>query len=299
MDNSIVVHKGALHDHSYSKATAEREKVAEPTNRTRNGATPSTPPTSACSMPYIRQTLQGRGIPEYTTSILLASWRKSTQKQYLCHQRKWMRFCNSRQIDPFHPSIIQVLEFLTSLFQAGMSYSSINAARSALSALLSCKQRTTIGTHPLVTRFLKGTFELRPPTPKYSHIWDASIVLNHLQMEYPLNGLSLKQTSQKLVMLIALTTAQRLQTLHLLDTKHLHISKDKAVFLINNHIKQSRPGSKPMQIELQPYQPDARLDVFYLLKQYLQQTVTLRGNETRLFISYKPPHKHVSKDTLA
>lgn len=210
-----------------------------------------------------------------------------------------MRFCNRRQIHPYHPSIVQVLEFLTSLFQAGLGYSSINAARSALSALLSCKQRTAVGTHPLVTRFLKGTYELRPPTAKYSHIWDASIVLNHLRTEYPINGLSLKQTCQKLVMLIALTTAQRLQTLHLLDTKDLHINKEKAVFLINQHIKQSRPGSKPMQIELQPYEADPRLDVFHLLKQYLQKTLTLRGNETKLFISYKPPHKHVSKDTLA
>lgn len=188
-------------------------------------------------MPCIKQTLRDSGISEYTTSILLASWRKSSQKLYLCHNEKWMRFCNRRQIHPFYPSVIQVLEFLTSLFQAGLSYSSINASRSALSALLSCKQRRAIGIHPLVIRFLKGTFELRPPTTKYSHTCDAFIVFNYLRTKYPINGLSLKQTSQKLVMLIALTTAQSLQTLHLLDTKHLHITNEKVVFLINNHIK--------------------------------------------------------------
>lgn len=213
MDDSGFERQSTLHDHSYSKAPPTEGKFAVPTSKRKTGASPTVAQTPTCSLSHIWQTLRHRGVPEDTTSIILASWRNSTQKQYLCYQRKWNRFCTARQINPFCPTLIQLLEFLTFLFNSGQGYSSINTARSALSASLSCMQKYTVGSHPSIKRSMKGTFELRPPRTRYSYIWDVSIVLNRLRTKYPVNGLSLKQASQKLLMLIALTTAQRLQTL--------------------------------------------------------------------------------------
>jgi hypothetical protein len=43
-------------------------------------------------------------------------------------------FCDKRKINSVCPTLNQVLEFLNSLFESGLSYSAINSARSALSA---------------------------------------------------------------------------------------------------------------------------------------------------------------------
>ena len=46
------------------------------------------------------------------------------------------------------------------LHSQGLSYSSINTARSALSSILKLDNCDNFGTHPLVTRFMKGIYEL-------------------------------------------------------------------------------------------------------------------------------------------
>ena len=63
----------------------------------------------------------------------------------------------------------------------GLSYSSINTARSELSSILKLENCDNFGTHPLVTRFMKGIYELIKPKPKYNQIWDVSQVLDYLK----------------------------------------------------------------------------------------------------------------------
>ena len=55
----------------------------------------------------------------------------------------------------------------------------------------------SFGNHPLVSRFLKGTFTTRPALPKYKEVWDVSKVLEHLKTLHPSKGLSLKLLSLK------------------------------------------------------------------------------------------------------
>ena len=71
------------------------------------------------------------------------------------------------------------------MYSQGESYSAINTARSALSAILCNEYGLTIGKFPAIKRFLKGVFELRPPKPKYSYIWDVNIVLSYLRNFHP------------------------------------------------------------------------------------------------------------------
>ena len=54
--------------------------------------------------------------------------------------------------------------------------------------------------------------------------------------------LSLKELTLKLAMLIALTTAQRSQSVHLLDNLGMVQEENKLYFLLNSNIKQSKPG---------------------------------------------------------
>ena len=53
------------------------------------------------------------------------------------------------------------------------------------------------GEHPVVCRFLKGIFELRPSLPKYTEIWDVAKVLEYLKTLSPAKELSLKMLTKK------------------------------------------------------------------------------------------------------
>lgn len=298
MANSELVHKTVTHDHSYSKVFTAGERSLTSIRRQKQTTPPSSQPSVGC-MPGVWQRFRNLDIPEETSRILMASWRVSTQKQYSTYQDRWFKFCSRKQIDSLHPSVNQVLDFLTSLYNAGLSYSTINTARSSLSALLDHEQRNTIGSHPLISRFLKGIFELRTPSPRYTTIWDVSIVLNYLRSLHPTSSLTLKQLTHKLVMLIALLSAQRLQTLQLLDVNNLHLDGKEAVFFLPNKLKQSRPGSNPLRVVLASYQADMNLDVYHVLQHYINVTSSLRGAESQLFISYVPPHKPVTRNTLS
>ena len=71
--------------------------------------------------------------------------------------------------------------------------------------------------HPLVTRFLKGVFKLKPSLPRYSVVWDVGTVLKHMQSMAAMEELPLSMLTKKLTTLLALLTAQRCQTLSSLD----------------------------------------------------------------------------------
>lgn len=209
-------------------------------------------------------------------------------------------YCNQRKIDPFQTNLEHVIEFFTSLFENGLGYSSINSARSALSALGLKFDTILVGQHPLVIRYLKGVFNLRPTRPKYSCVWDVQIVLNYLCKLSPVKLISRKELTLKLTMLLALTNATRVQSLHLISVNSVIKLKSEFVFVVDGLLKQSRPGYKEPVISCKCYPPDRRLCIFTVLKEYLFRTKDLRSQgDNKLLISYVKPFKPVSKDTIS
>ena len=71
-----------------------------------------------------------------------------------------------------------MLEFLTDLFDKGLQYRTINTYRNAISMTHLPLDGSLIGSHPLVSRFMKGVFQSRPPCPRYLATWDVSVVLS-------------------------------------------------------------------------------------------------------------------------
>ena len=61
-----------------------------------------------------------------------------------------------------------------------MGCSSVNTARFVLSTIIKTENDIPFGELPLVCRFLKGVFNLRPALPKYSTTWDVSVVLKYI-----------------------------------------------------------------------------------------------------------------------
>ena len=180
---------------------------------------PVTRETSSDCMSLIRGKVKSSSLSKPAQEILLASWRPGTLKQYDSYLHRWAKFCHDNEINVYQPRVEQVVEFLTHLFQTGLGYSAINTARSALSSIVTLGH-VPLGEHPMIKRFLKGIFELRLSLPKYSSIWDVSILLLYLKKLAPLEKLSLKEISLKMTSLLCILTGQRCHTIHKIDISH-------------------------------------------------------------------------------
>ena len=86
---------------------------------------------------------------------------------------------------------------------------------------------------------MKGLFVLNPPCPRYTAIWDVNIVLDYLSSLENVSKLDLKMLTLKLKMLLCLMTAQRSQTLHLLELSNMISEGQNIIFTISDLVKQS------------------------------------------------------------
>ncbi|XP_076036398.1 uncharacterized protein LOC143022180 [Oratosquilla oratoria] len=227
------------------------------------------------------------------TDLILASWKPGTSKQYRSHINRWAQFCHRRDINPTTPIVTDVINFLTETFHRGVGYNSINTARGALSSLEIVVDGCRAGNHPLVIRLMRRVFNLSPSMPRYKDTWDVKPVLTKLKQELTL----------KLVMLMALTQAARVQTLHLLVLKNIRIKEEAISVWLGDNIKQCRPGFNIQSVKFFPYTKDESLCVRRTLRTYREKMEHLRDEtgkkDGRLLISFIKPHKPVSRDTIA
>ena len=124
--------------------------------------TPSSPHANHYGSSFVRTTLQKLGLPAATEDLICASWRKGTQSQYSSSLKSWRSFCTTQKVDPYTPSIKDILHFLTELYNTGAVYSVIATARSALSGIISIPGIPSISEHLLVKRLLKGCITIDP-----------------------------------------------------------------------------------------------------------------------------------------
>ena len=136
----------------------------------------------------------------------------------------------------------KLVKLVAGLYDKNLSYSMLNTARSALSSILHMDNCRNFGSHPLTVRFMKGVFEKRTPHPRYNKIWDVSLVLNYLTTLDPIEKLTLKDLTLKLLMLLLLVTGQRGQSIHLLNIVTMHLGDTSCVFNLTSHTKASQPG---------------------------------------------------------
>ena len=167
-----------------------------------NQSTPVVAQTSTDGMSLVRTRLRQQNISTRACDIITDSWRTGTTKQYRVYLDKWKNVATARNKNPVHPSVGNVIDFLTHLYDTGSSYSAINTARSALSAAVDLADSPyTVGEHPLIKRLIKAAFQSRPPLPRYHSIWDVSKVLDLFKTWSPAKKLNLKLLTLKLVML--------------------------------------------------------------------------------------------------
>ena len=156
----------------------------------------------------------------------------------------------------------------------------MNTARSALSCILTPVNGITFGAHPTDTRFLKGVFESRPTVSRYTETWDVGTVLRHLKTIPNTKDATLKDLTLKTVMLVSLVSAQRGQTIHMLNLEDMISTESKITFVMSTPIKQTKPGAKSVHIKFTSYSVDPNLCVVTTLREYLARTRTWRLKTT-------------------
>jgi len=191
-----------------------------------------------------------------------------------------------------------VIEFLTLLFRSGASYNAINSARSALSTILINELGCTIGNSPIVKRFLKGVFELKPSVARYEVIWDVNLVLDYLtnlpsEIDMPLSLLT-----HKLVMLLALASKQRAQTLHSISVDDIKFSKGQVIIPIRKLLKHMTQSRHKLTLNLKEFSVQS-ICVVRMMRLYLTKTASIRGEHKQLFISYSSPISLCRRKQLA
>ena len=240
-----------------------------------------------------------KGYPETVVKIMSAARRSSSDRQYKVFYTKFQKYCKDKSLDPLQISLAEGLGFLTSLHEAGLSYSSINTARSALSLILRF-DNIAFGVHPDVVQFMKGLNNLKPPVPKYSQVWDLDQVLNLLKLWSPKHKLGLRVLTMKTAMLMLIVSGQRPQILSKFNVDRMDISKNKISFhMLSTDFKQGNRGTFPETLEFEKFPGDKRICVFTYLLEYIQRTLDIRQANKSLFLTVGTPHKTPSVATIS
>ncbi len=261
-------------------------------------ATPASTQITSDGMSCVRQTCSEQGISGRAVDIIMASWRSGTQKQYSSYIRRWLPFCEEKSCDSLTAHVNIVIEFLTSLYTAGLSYSSINTARSALSSLFEQNGDNTVGNHHLVSRFMKGIFNLRPALRRYQTIWDVHTVFEYIRSQPLVEELDIYTLTLRLTFLLCLLSGQRRQTIKALRIDCMDVTPSAYTFHITELLKHTRPGFHQQPIAYEKYPADAKLCIYEHIKHYLKRTESRRAENKQLLITTRQPYHPASADSI-
>ncbi|CAK1595681.1 unnamed protein product [Parnassius mnemosyne] len=226
---------------------------------------------------------------------MLNSLSGNTMKQYDSTLRLWWEYCRTLDIDPYQASVPFILKFLSERFDAGASYGTLNAARSALSLLIGPK----VGCDDRLKRFFKGVFRLKPPKPKYNVTWDPGLVLDYLALQYPNESIDIELLTKKLVTILALTTGHRVQTLSHIKLQNIKINSSGVQIKIPDLIKTSNKNILQPILHLKIYTCKLEICPVNTLKSYIRRTEQFRHNTEQLLLTIKKPYRAASSQTLS
>ena len=186
-------------------------------------------------------------------------------------------------------------EFLYEKFSEGASSSSVNSYNSAINFFT--LNSLGLENDPFVKRLFKYFYKVKPIKPKHLTFWPVSKLLNFLETWHPIEDLSLKQLTLKTIAMIALSSSDRGQTIHLASVGNMNIESDKIEFIIKKKIKTTRRILKPTIITC-VVTNNEKLNVSNYVLKYIERTKNFREQDGKLFLSWATK-KPVSRQTLS
>lgn len=216
----------------------------------------------------MREALKKRNVPEEALAIMLSSLSDSSLKQYDSCLKKWWLFCHGEVVNPYKCDILQGIRFLSAEFNKGASYGTLNSCRSAIALL----HGPELGEDAKIRRLFKGIANLRPARPKYESTWDPQLVLNHVAQWGPNEKISLERLTLKLVTLMALVTAQRMQILASIDIRNVERSTGLIKIKIPARLKTSKINKPRPVLSIPFYVENTCICAASTLEAYLDST---------------------------
>ena len=180
---------------------------------------------------------------------------------------------SSKNVDPFQATTKVGIEYLTKYFHTGVGYSSVNTAISVSSTIIKTENEIPFGELPLVCRFLKGVFNLRPALSRYCTTWDASVVLKYIK------SLEAMWLEKPFVSSCNPSVYQRDQTLFYMNIDLIMFEAGKVTIFVPELLKQSRPGRHLGPMVLLRY-PDQEICVVSHLEQCIEKLRTFQKTKT-------------------
>ena len=184
------------------------------------------------------------------------------------------------------------------MYDCGLQYTTIAAAKSVLSGMLHIPGVTSISSHPLITRLLKGIFHVRPPEPRYEFIWDTELVLNFLKTLNP-SVITLKLLTLKTVTFLTLLSGQRVSMIHRFQLSQMQRTPNIVIFNIQGLLKHSRQTKRDLPITFHAF-PHVALCPVATLDSYINARDNLvnAALHDELLLCYRKPYGPATKDTL-
>ncbi|KAJ8984066.1 hypothetical protein NQ317_006564 [Molorchus minor] len=229
-----------------------------------------------------------KNINEEALDVMTASFSKSTLKQYNSTFAKWWVFLGGDKNKIFHPNTLDILNFLNAELKKGQKYGSLNTHRSALNFI------SNAGKSDIIDRFMKGVFKMKPSYPKYENIWDPLPVLVFIEKLYPLENLPLEKLTTKVVLLIALCSAQRCQTLSKIRISNIIKNEIGIDIIITDIIKTSAPKRQQPRLIFPFYKEKPQLCTASTIIHYIESTKSLRNGE-----DFFKPHRPANPQTIS
>lgn len=210
--------------------------------------------------------------------------------------KRWWVFCIEAHHDPWVYSLSHFINFLNKQAQSGKSFSAVNSCKAALSFILPISSTD----EPLIKRYLKGIYNQNPPKPKYDTTWDPYPVLSFLEKLVPLDRLTLEQLSYKLVTLLALISAHRVQTLSKIKIHNIIRFEDRLEILIPDRMKSSGKNRQQPVLKIPFFLDKPELCLATCILFYIEKTESFReeGYDT-LILTHKRPFHAASSQTIS
>ena len=176
-----------------------------------------------------------------------------------------------------------------------LSAGSLNSVRSSLSHFLGY-DLPNLGYDVTIAKMFRYFYLCKPNFAKYTVTWDVGIVLRFLATWHPASSLDIKKLTLKTSTMVALTSCDRAQALHLLSVEHVHISAHGLEFVIPQVLKTSKMGQPARVVSCVSWE-DERLDVCKYVHHYIDRTLKFRlkavlppnpqPKPTQLFLSHR------------
>ena len=114
----------------------------------------------------------------------------------------------------------------------------------------------------------------------------------------PLQKLTLRQLSYKIILLLALTSAARAHELSALDLASSLRKEGSWEFLLPTDVKTSRPGHPARKFFLPSFPDNPNICVVHTLAAYVERTRNLRKS-SQILVSLFGPQKAISSQSIS